>query len=84
LRLSVLITLNYFELENGTMNDQTEHLDQSEEDILTYAVSDEAIEAAAGMAGGGNTTPLILIFLIVAYRRASVAWREFICCDSFR
>jgi hypothetical protein len=28
------------------MNDQTEHLDQSEEDILTYAVSDEAIEAA--------------------------------------
>jgi hypothetical protein len=38
------------------MNDQTEHLDQSEEDILTYAVSDEAIEAAADI--GWGTTPL--------------------------
>jgi hypothetical protein len=29
------------------MNEQTEHLDQTEADILTYAVSDEALEAAA-------------------------------------
>jgi hypothetical protein len=55
--LQAWLTLpSYFELENGTMNDQTEHLDQSEEDILTYAVSDEAIEAAADI--GWGTTPL--------------------------
>jgi hypothetical protein len=37
------------------MNDQTEHLDQSEEDILTYTVSDEAIEAAADTLAQNNT-----------------------------
>jgi hypothetical protein len=30
------------------MNDRTDHLDQTDEDILTYTVSDEALEAAAG------------------------------------
>jgi hypothetical protein len=30
------------------MNDQTDHLDQADEDILTYTVSDDALEAAAG------------------------------------
>jgi hypothetical protein len=30
------------------MNDDTTNLDQTDEDILTYTVSDEAIEAAAG------------------------------------
>jgi len=31
-----------------TMNDQIGHLDQTDEDILSYTVSDEALEAAAG------------------------------------
>jgi hypothetical protein len=31
------------------MNDDTTNLDQTDEDILTYTVSDEAIEAAAGI-----------------------------------
>ena len=30
---------------------------RTDEDILTYTVSDEAIEAAAGMAGGQQYTP---------------------------
>ena len=30
------------------MNDATTDLDQADEEILTYAVSDEALEAAAG------------------------------------
>jgi hypothetical protein len=32
-------------------------LDQADEEILTYTVSDEALEAAAGMAGGQQYTP---------------------------
>ena len=32
----------------------TATLDQTDEDILTYTVSDEALEAAAGAAGGGR------------------------------
>jgi hypothetical protein len=32
-------------------------LDQADEDILTPTVSDEEIEAAAGMAGGQHYTP---------------------------
>ena len=31
------------------MNDKTIGLDQTEEEVLTYEVSDEAIETAAGM-----------------------------------
>ena len=34
------------------MNDQTDDLDQAAEDILTYAVPDEALEAAAGTERG--------------------------------
>lgn len=34
------------------MNDQTDDLDRADEDILTYTVSDEALEAAAGTEGG--------------------------------
>ena len=30
------------------MNDTTSDLDQTDEEILTYTVSDEALEAAAG------------------------------------
>ncbi|HEX3881002.1 MAG TPA: hypothetical protein VHW24_28680 [Bryobacteraceae bacterium] len=30
------------------MNDQTDHLDQTDEEILTATVSDEIMEAAAG------------------------------------
>jgi hypothetical protein len=34
------------------MNDTTTDLDQADEDILTYTVSDEALEAAAGTEKG--------------------------------
>jgi hypothetical protein len=34
------------------MNDETDNLDQADEDIFTYEVSDEALEAAAGRKGG--------------------------------
>jgi hypothetical protein len=34
------------------MNDDTTDLDQVDEDILTYTVSDEALEAAAGTESG--------------------------------
>ena len=34
------------------MNDQSDMLDQNEEDVLSYTVSDEALEAAAGREGG--------------------------------
>jgi hypothetical protein len=36
------------------MNDQTDHLDQTDEDILSYTVSDEALETAAGTHRGGS------------------------------
>jgi hypothetical protein len=35
----------------------SDHLDQTDEDILTYTVSDEELEAAAGMAEGQQYTP---------------------------
>ena len=34
------------------MNDQTDDLDQAEAEILTYTLSDEALEAAAGTERG--------------------------------
>ena len=37
------------------MNDTTSDLDQIDEDILTYTVSDEALEAAAGTERGSAT-----------------------------
>jgi hypothetical protein len=37
------------------MNDETDDLDQADEDILTYTVSDEALEALAGTEGVGRT-----------------------------
>ena len=37
------------------MNDETTNLDQADEEILTYTVSDEALEAAAGTERGVNT-----------------------------
>jgi hypothetical protein len=36
------------------MNDETTNLDQADEDILTYTVSDEALEAAAGIERGSG------------------------------
>ena len=36
------------------MNDETTTLDQTDEDILTYTVSDEVIEAAAGIEKGAG------------------------------
>jgi len=38
------------------MNDETTNLDQADEDILTYTVSDEALEAAAGIERGAAVT----------------------------
>jgi hypothetical protein len=40
------------------MNDDTTTLDQFNEDILTYAVSDEALEVAVGTTGWGVSPPL--------------------------
>lgn len=34
------------------MDDQTDHLYRADEDILTYTVLDEAVEAAAGVVRG--------------------------------
>jgi hypothetical protein len=34
------------------MNDQTDHLHQTDEELLTYTVADEALEAAAAVRGG--------------------------------
>jgi hypothetical protein len=38
----------------NTMNDDTTDLDPADEDILTYTVSDEALEAAAGTRGANT------------------------------
>jgi hypothetical protein len=39
------------------MNDQTDTLDQTDEEILTYTASDEALEAAAGTERGCRPYP---------------------------
>jgi hypothetical protein len=39
------------------VNEDTTDLDQTDEDILTYDVSDEALEAAAGTERGATPTP---------------------------
>jgi hypothetical protein len=41
------------------MNDQTKHFDQVDEEILTYTVSDEALEAAAGTERGAMSAPAL-------------------------
>jgi hypothetical protein len=43
------------------MNDESDHLDRTDEDILTSTVSDEDLEAATGKPGG----PLITNSFIV-------------------
>jgi hypothetical protein len=42
-------------MDNSTTTTGT--LDQTDEDILTYTVSDEALEAAAGTERGDHWTP---------------------------
>jgi hypothetical protein len=37
---------------SNAMNNQTDHLDHADEEILTFTVSDEALEAAAGAEAG--------------------------------
>jgi hypothetical protein len=37
------------------MDNPADTLDQADEEILTYTVSDEALEAAAGMWGGAQS-----------------------------
>jgi hypothetical protein len=49
------------------MNDQPDHLDQADEDSLTYTVSDEELEATARMAKDAATWWFISSF-------------HFICC----
>lgn len=39
------------------MNDQTDHLDQADEEILITTVCDEALEAAAGTEAGASMCP---------------------------
>jgi hypothetical protein len=44
------------------MNDDTADLHQTEDDVLTYAVSDETLEAAAGTTkGAGSEHALFLL-----------------------
>lgn len=37
-----------FNRRGDTMNDHADHLDQADEEILTYEVSDEALERSGG------------------------------------
>jgi hypothetical protein len=37
------------------MDDQTDHFDQADDEILTCTVSDEALEAAAGSVKGADS-----------------------------
>jgi hypothetical protein len=48
LNLAIRVQLNVAKERKSTMNDTTKRLDQTEEEILTYEVSDEALENAAG------------------------------------
>jgi hypothetical protein len=44
------------------MSDETDKiLDQAEEDILSYTVSDEALEAAAGHGEGGVSSAQVIL-----------------------
>jgi hypothetical protein len=45
------------------MNDDTTDLDQADEEILAYTVSDEALEAAAGERGL-NTESLLIVWCL--------------------
>jgi hypothetical protein len=45
------------------MNDNTTDLDQADEEILAYTVSDEALEAAAGEMGL-NTESLLIVWCL--------------------
>jgi hypothetical protein len=51
------------------MNDTTSDLEQTDEEILTYRVSDEALEASAGTTKGPLPT---------AY--STIATNLFLCC----
>jgi hypothetical protein len=42
------------------MNNQTDTLDQTDEEILTYTVSDEALEAAASTDRGATSAASIM------------------------
>jgi hypothetical protein len=43
--------------KGADMNEYLSDLDQADEEILTYTVSDEALEAAAGTEGAAQTVP---------------------------
>jgi hypothetical protein len=43
-------------------NDNTSDLDQTDEEVLTYTVSDEALEAAGGMEGSTTNTKQMSMF----------------------
>ena len=45
------------------MNDETTNRDQTDEEILTYTVSDDALEAAAGI-GAANEPSLYSCILV--------------------
>ena len=44
------------------MNDETTNLDQIDEDILIHAVSDDALEAAAGNSRASMSVGLLICF----------------------
>jgi hypothetical protein len=55
------------------MNDDATTLDQADEDILTYEVSDEALEAGAGPVRGARATSQLTLVV-------SAGW----CCCGVR
>jgi hypothetical protein len=49
------------------VNEQTDDLDQTDEEILTYTLSDEALEAAAGTETGEPTRQITNIHCAVMF-----------------
>jgi hypothetical protein len=58
------------------MNEHATDLDQADEDILTYDVSDEALEAAAGSVGGASAVLLVPLGYLAAdlWPRRRTTW----------
>jgi hypothetical protein len=55
-----------------TPSNITDTIDQTDEDILTYTVSDEGLEAAAGTELRGGKLPYTISTLL--------GWRPPVCC----
>jgi hypothetical protein len=49
-----------------TPSNITDTLDQADEEILIYTISDEALEASAGTVGGGNQISISGVVAVAA------------------